>query len=249
MKFPVLFLTALLIGFPAYRVFSQEISKELITSKGKKRAYYLFVPQKLSSGTSSSLIVLLHGSGRNGISLVEKWRDLAKKEKVILVGPDALNSQGWNIPGDGPDFIHELVEDLKARYPINVRRVYLFGHSAGAGQALYLSLLESEYFAATAVHAGALHGSQDSQLIESAKRKIPIAIFVGTNDNFFPLPVVRATRDALNAKGFNTELTEIKGHTHWYYDKAPEINRSAWDFLKRYELTGEPLYEEYEFNR
>jgi len=72
---------------------------------------------------------------------------------------------------------------------------------------------------------------------------------VGTNDSFFPLPVVRATRDALNAKGFNSELTEIKGHTHWYYDKAPEINRSAWEFLKRYELTGEPLYEEYQFNR
>jgi len=248
-KFYALVLCTLLIALSAHPVSSQEISKELITSKGKKRAYYLFVPEKLSPATPSPLIVLLHGSGRNGISLVEKWKDLAKKEKVIVVGPDALDSQGWNIPGDGPDFVHELVEALKARYPVNARRVYLFGHSAGAGQALYLSLLESEYFAATAVHAGALHGSQDTQLIERAKRKIPIAIFVGTNDSFFPLPIVRATRDALNAKGFNSELTEIKGHTHWYYDRAPEINRSAWEFLKRYELTGEPLYQEYQFNR
>jgi poly(3-hydroxybutyrate) depolymerase len=243
------FLLALLVGFAAYPVYSQEISKELITSKGKKRAYYLFVPEKVSPAAPSPLIVLLHGSGRNGLSLVEKWKDLSKKEKVIVVGPDALNSQGWNIPADGPGFIHELVEALKATYPVNARRVYLFGHSAGAGQALYLSLLESEYFAATAIHAGALSGSQDNQLIEYAKRKIPIAIFVGTNDNFFPLPVVRATRDALNAKGFNTELTEIKGHTHWYYDKAPELNRSAWEFLKKYELPKEPLYEEHQFNR
>jgi poly(3-hydroxybutyrate) depolymerase len=248
-KLRALFLSALLIGFPAYPVCSQEISKELITSKGKKRAYYLFVPEKLNSATPAPLIVLLHGSGRNGNSLVEKWKDLAKKERVIVVGPDALNSQAWNIPGDGPDFIHQLVEDLKSRYPVNGRRVYLFGHSAGAGQALYLSLFESEYFAATAIHAGALSGRQDNQLIEMAKRKIPIAIFVGTNDSFFPLPVVRATRDALNAGGFNTELTEIKGHTHWYYDKAPEINRNAWEFLKKYELTGEPRYEEYQFNQ
>ncbi|MCM3906109.1 MAG: dienelactone hydrolase family protein [Pyrinomonadaceae bacterium] len=219
----------------------------MITSKGKKRAYYLFVPEKLTA--PSPLIVLLHGSGRNGLSLVEKWKDLAKKEKAIIVGPDALNSQGWNIPGDRPDFIHELVEELKARYPVSARRVYLFGHSAGAGQALYLSLFESQYFAATAIHAGALSGRQDNQLIEMAKRKIPIAIFVGTNDSFFPLTVVRATRDALNAEGFNSELTEIKGHTHWYYDKAPEINRSAWEFLKKYELTGEPRYEEHQFNR
>ena len=86
-------------------------------------------------------------------------------------------------------------------------------------------------------------------MIEMAKRKIPIAIFVGTNDSFFPLPVVRATRDALNAKGFNAELTEIKDHTHWYYDKAPEINRSAWEFLKKHELTRDPVYDEYEFNK
>ncbi|MCM3870022.1 MAG: alpha/beta hydrolase-fold protein [Pyrinomonadaceae bacterium] len=249
MKIFALFLLTLSIALTAYPVSSQEISKELITSKGKQRAYYLFVPEKLTPATPAPLIVVLHGSGRNGISLVEKWKDLAKKEKVIIVGPDALNSQAWNVPRDGPDFIHELVEALKAKYPVNARRVYLFGHSAGAGQALYLSLMESQYFAATAIHAGALRGSQDGQFIESAKRKIPIAIFVGTNDDFFPLPVVRATRDALNAKGFNAELTEIKGHTHWYYDKAPEINRSAWEFLKRHELTGEPVYEEYEFNQ
>lgn len=247
MKFYALLLSTMLIALLACPVSSQEISKELITSKGKKRAYYLFVPEKLTA--PSPLIVLLHGSGRNGLSLVEKWKDLAKKEKAIIVGPDALNSQGWNIPGDRPDFIHELVEELKARYPVSARRVYLFGHSAGAGQALYLSLFESQYFAATAIHAGALSGRQDNQLIEMAKRKIPIAIFVGTNDSFFPLTVVRATRDALNAEGFNSELTEIKGHTHWYYDKAPEINRSAWEFLKKYELTGEPRYEEHQFNR
>ena len=247
MKFCAVIFSTLLIALLASPVSSQEISKELITSKGKTRAYYLFVPGKLNPTVPSPLIVLLHGSGRNGISLVEKWKDLAKKEKVIIVGPDSLNSQSWSIPGDGPDFIHELVEALKAKYPINARRVYLFGHSAGAGQALVLSLLESEYFAATAVHAGALRGSDQS--IENAKRKIPIAIFVGTNDDFFPLPVVRATRDALNAKGFNAELTEMKGHTHWYYDKAPEINRSAWEFLKKHALTGEPVYQEYEFNR
>lgn len=227
---------------------AEKIVKESIRSEGRERTYYLFVPDKISPASPVPLVVLLHGSGRNGMSLVEKWARLAKEERIIVVGPDALNSQGWRIPQDGPDFIHELVEALKAKYPINSRRVYLFGHSAGAGQALYLSLLESEYFAATAVHAGAL-GEDSDAYIERAQRKVPIAIFVGTNDQFFPLPVVRATRDALNARGFKSELTEIKGHTHWYYDRAPEINRSAWDFLKVHELSGEPKYEQHRFNR
>lgn len=225
---------------------ADKIVKESIRSQGKERTYHLFVPDKISPAQPAPLVVLLHGSGRNGLSLAEKWKDLAKQEGIVIVGPDALNSQGWRIPEDGPDFIHELVEALRAKYPINARRVYLFGHSSGAGQALYLSLLESEYFAATAVHAGAL-GPEDGPYIGRARRKIPIAIFVGTNDQFFPLPVVRATRDALNASGFKAELTEIKGHTHWYYDRAPEINRSAWDFLKRHELSGEPKYEQHRF--
>lgn len=223
---------------------AQKVAKESIRSQEKDRIYYLFAPDKITPAAPAPLIILLHGSGRNGLSLVEKWKDLAKKENIIIVGPDALTSQGWHIPADGPDFIRELVDALKAKHSIDSRRVYLFGHSAGAGQALYLSLLESEYFAATAVHAGAL-GTDDGAYISKAKRKIPIAIFVGTNDNFFPLPVVRATRDALNQAGFKSELTEIKGHTHWYYDRAAEINKSAWDFLKGHTLGSDPKYEEH----
>lgn len=248
MKLCVLLLFTLLLSLAPSPVSAEQIVKELIRSQGKERAYYLFVPDKISPATPAPLIILLHGSGRNGLSLAEKWKDLAKKEGIIIAGPDALTSQGWLIPEDGPDFIHELVEMLKAKYPVNPRRIYLFGHSAGAVQALYLSLLESQYFAATAVHAGSL-GTDDSPYIERAQRKIPIAIFVGTNDQFFPLSVVRATRDALNARGFKSELTEIKGHTHWYYDRAPEINRSAWEFLKGHELGGEPKYEQHRFQR
>ena len=249
MKLFILVLFTTVISFaPSPMRAEKTIVKEIIRSQGKERAYYLFVPDKINPATPAPLLVLLHGSGRNGMSLVEKWKDIAKKEGIIIAGPDAINSQGWKIPEDGPDFIHELVEALEAKYPINKRRVYLFGHSAGAGQALYLSLLESEYFAATAVHAGAL-GTNDGPFMELARRKIPMAIFVGTDDASFPLPIVRATRDALNARGFKTELTEIKGHNHWYYDRAPEINRSAWEFLKRHELSGEPKYEQHRFRK
>lgn len=227
-------------------VMGQKVLKESLKSSAKDRTYYLFVPDKISTSSPIPLVVLLHGSKRNGLSLVEKWKDLAKEEGFIIAGPDSLNSNGWLIPDDGPDFIHELVTALKAKYSINPRRVYLFGHSAGAGQALYLSLLESEYFAATAVHAGAL-AKEDGPYIEKARRKIPIALFVGTKDQLFPLEVVRATRDSLKANGFETELTEIKDHTHWYYDRAPEINRNAWKFLKMHELKIDPKYEQHRF--
>ena len=47
-----------------------DITKELITSNGKTRAYYLYVPSTVKP--SAPLIVMLHGSNRTGVTLVEK---------------------------------------------------------------------------------------------------------------------------------------------------------------------------------
>ncbi|HJQ33770.1 MAG TPA: alpha/beta hydrolase-fold protein [Pyrinomonadaceae bacterium] len=224
---------------------ADKISKETIEYEGKRRTYYLFAPASLK--TPAPLVLLLHGSGRNGLSLVEKWKELAAREGFVVAGPDASSSQGWRTPEDGPGFIHELIEALKARYPLDPRRVYLFGHSAGAVFALNLAMMESEYFAAAAVHAGAWRERDEFSVIEKAKRRTPLAIVVGDRDPFFPLGDVRATEAALKGRGFEVEVTVMKGHDHWYYDLAPDINRGAWDFLARRALEAEPKYETYTF--
>ena len=242
MKAYVVFFIFLICGSVSAK---DDITKELITSQGRDRAYYLYVPSTVKG--PAPLIVTLHGSNRTGITLVEKWKDYAKKEGVIIAGPDASDLRGWGSPQDGPDYLRDLVEELKSKYQINPRRVYLFGHSAGASFALHMSLMESEYFAAAAIHAGAL-SSQDMGLIELAKRKIPISIQVGDSDDYFPLKIVRATRDALKDAGFPVELIEIENHDHWYYDKAAKFNQTAWEFLKKYELERDPQYRKYRWN-
>ena len=248
MKVPLLLtLTLLLSVSSGPSVAKDDITKELITFNGKTRAYYLYVPSTLKSGTQAPLILMLHGSGRTGTSLVEKWKDYAKKEGIIIAGPDSNNTRGWASPVDGPDYLHALVEELKAKYPVNPRRVYLFGHSAGACYALHMSLMESQYYAATAIHAGALT-DEEMDMIKLAKRKIPISIQVGDSDQFFPLKPVRATRDALKAAGIPVDLIEIPNHDHWYYDSASKFNQTAWEFLKKYELDSDPFYQQYNWN-
>jgi poly(3-hydroxybutyrate) depolymerase len=232
---------------PLTALASEKIIKESISFNNSKRTFYLFVPDAIKPAQQSPLIVLLHGSGRNGLSLVEKWKGLASKEGVILVGPDSADSSRWSVPKDGPDFLHELVETIKSKYPVNPRRVYLFGHSGGAVFALNISMLESEYFAATAVHAGAWRQPEEYEFIKYATRKIPLAIWVGINDQFFPLASVRKTRDALRVQGIAVEVTEMEGHDHWYYGLASKINQNAWEFLKRQELTSDQQYIKYNF--
>jgi tetratricopeptide (TPR) repeat protein len=228
------------------RLAAQKITKESYASEGKKHTYYLYVPKTLKPETKVPLLVLLHGSNHVGLSLAEKWDKLAEKEGLILLAPDSEESSHWSVPKDGPAYLHELIESIKSKYPIDGKRVYMFGHSGGAVFALLMSLYESEYFAATAIHAGALYADSEP-LLSVAKRKTPIHIQVGTVDEFFPLPVVRGTRDALNSHGFQVQLVEISGHNHWYYDTAGKINETAWNFLKAFELPSEPRYEEYKF--
>jgi predicted esterase len=191
------------------------------------------------------LILTLHGSDRDGLSLVEKWKDIADQEGFILAGPNAMDSAQWSAADDSADFLREIVEQLKAKYSIDPKRVFLFGHSAGAVYALNLSMSQSEYFAATAVHAGSWRSNEELDYVRLAKRKTPIAIFVGDVDQYFPLDSVKKTEELLKSNQFPIEVTVMKGHDHWYYDLAPEINRNAWAFLKQHSLNAEPKFTQY----
>ena len=65
--------------------------QETFGSGGRTRTYFLLVPEAAKTARSPPLLVLLHGSGRDGKSLVEKREPLAKKEGII-VGPRKATS-------------------------------------------------------------------------------------------------------------------------------------------------------------
>jgi predicted esterase len=47
------------------------------------------------------VILLLHGSGHDGKSLIDPWLPLAKSEGIVLVAPSASDPQAWRIPQEG----------------------------------------------------------------------------------------------------------------------------------------------------
>lgn len=243
-RLSALFLIAALLPAGHALAAKGKTEKRALVSGGKRRIYYRYEPSGISAKQPAPLLVTLHGSGGNGWSLVYKWRKFAEKQGIVLVGPDSTNSEIWNIDNDGPEFLRDLVEETRRDLPIDGRRIYLFGHSAGAVFAIEIAALESEYFAAAAVHAGALE-SQYHSVFRYASRKTPIYLIVGTRDLLFPLPSVRATRDALAERGFPVELRELWNHNHNYYVRSAEINRYSWEFLSRHVLPGEPKYKEY----
>jgi poly(3-hydroxybutyrate) depolymerase len=224
---------------------AEKVVKETFGAGGRNRTYYLFVPDRASADAPAPLLLLLHGSGRDGRSLLDPWLPFAKENGIILVAPEANNRQFWSMSEDGPGFLYSLIEMIRVQQPVDPRRLYLFGHSAGALHGLAMAVLESEYFAAVAVHAGTLP-DQVIPYVTPAPRKTPVAIWVGTNDSLFPVHVVRATQTTLNKAGFNAALTEMPGHTHNYYNRAADINRQAWQFLAKHRLEEDPKFQKYE---
>jgi poly(3-hydroxybutyrate) depolymerase len=223
-----------------------------VESGGKKRTYHLFVPERVAAAgapakaKAAPLVVVFHGSGQGGAALVEPWREVASREGFIVVGPDAADPSKWSTPADGPEFVHDLVEHIKAAYPVNARRVYLFGYSAGSGFAVNMSLLESRYFAATAVFASATFSRQYAGV---AERKIPFLVRAGADDQVFPVREVRATVKGLAALGFPVDFKELAGRGHGYHQIAAQVNEEVWEFFARNELKEEPDYRHYDFKR
>lgn len=236
---------AVLVLVCALPAAADKVTRETMTSGGAARAYFLLVPDSVKPDAEAPLLVLLHGSGRDGKTLVDPWAKLARQEGIILVGPNSTDKTGWDLRKDGPYFIADLVDAVRSTHSVDLKRIYLFGHSAGAIQGLMLGLLESEYFAAVSVHAGALPASA-GDILAMADRKIPFGIWVGTNDPLFPLAAVEATKAALEAKGLPVLFRPIKNHTHNYYQRADEVNAEAWAFLKQHRLTQNPKFKEYD---
>jgi poly(3-hydroxybutyrate) depolymerase len=233
----------LLLAISTFASAAAKAEKQTLTSAGKERIYYTFVPEKLTAPTP--LLLLLHGSGRDGMSQINEWKDLAAKEGLILAAPDSANSREWSMNTDGPEFLHEVVEAVRAKNSVDGKRIYIFGHSAGAVFALYMAVMESKYFAAAGVHAGAM-GEDFYPYLDLAQRKVPITMWVGTDDPYFSLALVKGTQGELNKHGFQAQVVEIKGHDHNYYAVSKDLNPKILEFFRSTKLEADAAWQVYQ---
>ncbi len=217
-----------------------------IRSAQRLRDYYLFIPGSIAPDMPAPVLLLLHGSYSTPLDVLPQWTEVAERAGIILVAPKSFADYGWRIHDDPPALLRDVVDDLAARRPIDRRRLYLFGHSAGAVHALTLGLLESQYFAAVAVHAGAWTQRDYFNVIPLARRKIPLWMTIGDQDRQFSLKDANATEAALREAGFPVTLTIMKGHDHSYATEAPAVNRAAWEFLAPLTLAQSPVFASYE---
>jgi poly(3-hydroxybutyrate) depolymerase len=215
-----------------------------LSFEGHDRTYYLFVPD--GGDGALPMVVLLHGSGGNGLFMAQRWQDIATREHIVLLAPDSLHRDvGWDFAHDGPDYIRAAIQAAAAAHPVDFRRLYVFGQSGGAVYALNLAMLESEYFAAAAFHAGGWRKPAEYRYADYAERKIPVAMFVGDKDEYFSVDSVQATLRVLTQHGIPAELHLLPGRVHSYLDNPADFHDTVWSFLKANVLSEPPKFVSY----
>lgn len=190
------------------------------------RTYNSFGP---TEGDKRPVIVLLHGAGRNGRSMLDMWKDIAQKENIILLAPNAGPSGDWSLIDDAIFVTETMIEDAKNHYPIDTDRIYLSGHSNGGKFAIRLTNLGIGSWAATHVHAATLWQGT----VLPSKSRTPIQSHIGEHDQIFPLNEVKNMAKALVRAGHDLELNIIPNHDHWFYEIGPKISLEAWSFFSR----------------
>ncbi len=162
--------TALLFALLAGACGSDEASDPPPTVFGGDRPVTLQVPTTYDADRSYPLLVLLHGWG--GTSLLNQvylgFTDAADTRDILVVAPDGtVDRDGkpfWNasdgccdIYGTGVDdvaYLSTLVEDIRAAYNVDGRRIYAVGHSNGGYMSYRLACERADLFAAITSLAG-----------------------------------------------------------------------------------------------
>jgi poly(hydroxyalkanoate) depolymerase family esterase len=139
---------------------------------GAKLGYRLFLPSGSSGTDSLPLMVMLHGCKQNALSFAEgtHMNAMAEDGRFAVLYPEqskrANPLQCWNwfesasLAGQGEAaLIARLIDQVTERRPIDPRRVYVVGMSAGGAMACILAVRHSRLFAGCAIHSGLMYGA------------------------------------------------------------------------------------------
>lgn len=199
-----------------------------------QRVYHAYVGRNANKTSLKPAVLLLHGSGRSGASMIDMWSSVADRHGLVLIAPDSAWTNSWSSWFDPLSLLVSMVDDASAQYGIDARRLYLFGHSAGGIYATELALNADAPFAAIATHAGFAPVAGLAPAGSESGNKPPILLFLGDGDHIFKIDDAVSVGGFFKEQGYQAELAVIRNHNHWYYNRGPLINEKAWRFFARH---------------
>jgi len=154
---------------------------------GAKRTYILHVPPNVEPGKRYPLIIALHGMNgtAEGFEGMTGFDTAADQYGFFVAYPDS-DGPKWDLRGRDGDigFAEKLLADVVQNNPVDAARIYVAGHSQGAGLAQALACFDTDKVAGVAVVSENMHPHFE-QLCRPS-RPIPVLLFHGTADPISP---------------------------------------------------------------
>jgi len=177
--------------------------------------YLTYLPINYNKDIESPLMIFLHGATERGddFSLLKQTEPVVLLEKkelelpVITIAPLCPKFESWNY-----DILDEMLEEIKNKYKINDKKIYLTGFSMGGIGVLRWAQKSTNKFAAiVALCAGG------SRFMAEYFKNLPIWFFHGKKDEIVNYKKTEDLYKELSKYNTNTKITllEDEGHSIW----------------------------------
>jgi polyhydroxybutyrate depolymerase len=185
------------------------VGSTTLTVNGVARTYRLHVPTNFQKN-ASALVVVLHGSGGNGLGMEvgTGFSSLADQVGFAVAYPDGLfesmgSQTNWayffNDFADDVGFMRQLIQTLLGSLQFDPRKVYVTGLSSGALMSHRLGVQLGDRVAAIGVVEGALFydAAANGAPVPAAVAPVSVLILHGDQDTTIPMcgAATRASQD------------------------------------------------------
>lgn len=142
--------------------------------------WYEWIPNDVLEGMASGstkkypLVVDIHGGGDHEIYEAESngWMEVAGKEKVIVIAP---------FDEDNGQLVLNMIEAVKAKYPVDTSRIYMTGFSRGAGNTWTILAGKPDLFAAVAPMSSPSGGTNRAAQLAPWNDRIDLPMWFSVN--------------------------------------------------------------------
>lgn len=211
---------------------SKDVAERAATCEGERYPYLVFAHHGRAPA-----VLLLHGAGGTPEPMIDAWKKTAKAEGLTLIAP--LIPRDEKFEPKAPAVFRCIVEDEERVADIDDSRVFVFGYSMGGYLAFDAVTFDSEHYAGAAIYANGIADDYAS-ILDHARRKIPIALYVGEEDRVYPIAQVRKTKAMLEQRGYALRYRELPHQDHNYFATADAVNADAWKFWAEHPATAAP---------
>ncbi len=180
--------------------------KTVYPPDGRKRSYRLHIPRNYAADKKYPLVVVIHGAFSNAKKMEKEtgFSELADREDFIVLYPDGIGLFGllqtWNAGHccgkaakddvDDTGFIQHTISEVRNRYSVDRKRIYMAGMSNGGMMAYRYAAEKSREIAALAVVAGCIGSEkQDGEkkwVLPRPDDPVPLFIVHGEDDFVVP---------------------------------------------------------------